>query len=71
MTSLLLKNIPESLHKKLKEEAKRHRRSMIQETITILEENLNLASYDFPKPVKGHKLIDQKILTKAIKEGRE
>jgi plasmid stability protein len=37
---LLIKNMPEELHKKLKEQAKKHRRSMTQEAITILEQEL-------------------------------
>ena len=71
MPSLLLKNIPKSLHERLKNEAKKHRRSMTQETITMLEESLALTPREFPQPIKGRKLIDQNILTKAIKEGRE
>jgi hypothetical protein len=71
MTSLLIKNMPESLHKRLKDKAKEHRRSMTQETITILEESLALTYHQFSKPVKGKKLIGQNIITKAIKEGRE
>lgn len=70
MVSLLLKNIPDALHKKIKEEAIKHRRSMIQETITLLEANFAAKPQEFPIPVKGEKLINQKILTKAIKEGR-
>ena len=71
MASLFLKNIPKSLHERLKNEAKKHRRSMTQETITILEESLILSPYEFPQPIKGKKLIDRNILKKAIKEGRE
>ncbi len=71
MPSLLLKNIPKSLHVRLKDEAKKHRRSMTQETITILEESLALTPHEFPRPIKGRKSINQSILTKAIKQGRE
>lgn len=71
MVSLLLKNIPDRLHEKLKEEAKKHRRSMIQETIMILEERLDITEYIPSKPINGKKLLDQKILTKGIKDGRK
>ena len=70
MASLLLKNIPESLHKKLKEQARKHRRSMIQEAIILLEESLSLTPQTFPNPVKGKKVITQDIITTAIQDGR-
>jgi plasmid stability protein len=70
MASLLIKNIPETLHKKLKEEAKIHRRSMIQEVITILEQSLLATHQKTHDPIQGKKPITQEILTKAIREGR-
>ena len=70
MASLLLKNIPNSLHEKLKEEAKKHRRSMMQEAIVLLEQSLSLYPRVFPDPVKSKKLITQDIITAAIQEGR-
>jgi plasmid stability protein len=48
MSSLLIKNIPEELHRKLKYQAEKHRRSMMQEAITILEQNLLVTSTDIP-----------------------
>jgi plasmid stability protein len=71
MASLVLKNIPERLHVRLKEEAAKHRRSMMQEAITILEESLEILPVEFPAPVKANKKINQKLLKKAIEEGRE
>ncbi len=71
MASLILKNIPEKLHARLKEEAVKHRRSMMQEAIMILEESLDILPVEFPPPVKANKTINQKMLKKAIAEGRE
>ena len=40
MPSLTLKNVPEEVHQRLKEQAERHRRSMNSEAIWILEQAL-------------------------------
>jgi len=40
MPNLTLKRVPEELHERLKERAERHRRSMNNEAITILERAL-------------------------------
>ena len=70
MVSLLIRNIPDILHERLKQEAKKHRRSMMQEAIIILEESLSLYPGSFPAPIKGEKLISQEINTAAIQNGR-
>ena len=41
MPSLTLKNVPEEIHQRLKEQAEQHRRSMNQEAIWILEQALS------------------------------
>jgi plasmid stability protein len=71
MPSLVLKNISRTLHSRLRREAMRHRRSMTQETIHVLEQGLGLSPVDFPPPAKGRRLLTQKLLDKAIREGRE
>lgn len=40
MPNLTLKNVPEEVHRRLKEQAERHRRSMNSEAIWILERAL-------------------------------
>lgn len=40
MATLTIKNLPEELHEKLKERARRHRRSMNNEAIVCLEQVL-------------------------------
>jgi len=71
MPSLLIKNIPAGLHKRLKEESKRHRRSMMQEAIVILEQSLDLSPVEFPEPVRAAKKITHAMLKEAIGGGRK
>ena len=40
MPGLLIKDVPVELHKKLKESAARHRRSMTQQALALLEDGL-------------------------------
>ncbi len=40
MPNITLKNVPEKVHRRLKEQAERHRRSMNSEAIWILEQAL-------------------------------
>ena len=70
MPSLVLKKIPRLLHTRLRQEARIHRRSMTQETICLLEQGLGLAAVEFPRPLKGRGPLTQKLLDKAIHEGR-
>ena len=46
MTSLTIKNIPESLYERLKETAARNRRSMNSEVIHLLERTLGAHAVD-------------------------
>ena len=72
MPGLVIKDIPPELHARLREEAKRNRRSMTQQALVILEENLlEVGPVRFPKPVKGRYPLRQGRLTRAIQEGRE
>jgi hypothetical protein len=70
MAALVLKSIPSSLHRRLQQEAKRHRRSMTQEAIQLLEQGLGFAPIDFPPPAKGRRPLTQDLLDQAIHEGR-
>ncbi len=71
MPSLVIKDIPDTLHRRIKEEARKHRRSMTQEVLIILEESLEVVPVSYPNPVKGRIPLTQSILDKAIEEGRE
>jgi len=70
MTTLTLKNIPEELHRRLRESAARHHRSLNREIIALLEEKLAPQRADVEKeleavrrlranlPSADHSLID-------------
>jgi plasmid stability protein len=80
MPALVLKNISRNLHRRLKEEAVRHRRSMTQQAIVLLERSLggsttstiNLpAPQQLTDPATGLKVsMTKAMLRRAIREGR-
>jgi plasmid stability protein len=71
MSSLLIKNIPEHLRKKLKEQAERNHRSMNKQVVSILEQALERPDISrLPLPVKAKMFITDKWLNRAKKEGR-
>jgi len=71
MSSLLIKNIPENLRKKLKEQAELNHRSMNKQAVSILEQALERPGIrQLPPPVKAKVFITDKWLNRAKKEGR-
>ena len=46
MPTLTIKHVPEALHRRLKERAKRNRRSLNSEVIVCLEEAANQQAFD-------------------------
>jgi plasmid stability protein len=50
MPALVLKSIPESLHRRLKAAAASHRRSLTQEAIILLDQALSSPRVDDPTP---------------------
>jgi plasmid stability protein len=76
MSTLVVKNLPEPLHEKLREQAQQNRRSVTQEAIHILERGLHAASHREPIrlpptiKLKGGPLSTEWIEA-AINEGRE
>ncbi|MGH8273358.1 MAG: FitA-like ribbon-helix-helix domain-containing protein [Gammaproteobacteria bacterium] len=75
MSTLVVKNLPDELHEKLRCRAKSHHRSVNKETVAMLEETLNAASRppELPPPIKlksGHMLTIEEIEA-AIAEGQE
>ena len=74
MSTIVIKNVPDELHARLKERAQRNRRSLTKELLTIIEESLprKRAVPKLPPPVKlkGGPLTDDE-LEAAIAEGRE
>ena len=78
MPSLTLKNVPEDLHQRLKEQAERHRRSMNQEAIWILEQALCPTRRDAEEVIAEAEALNREIgktfpdiVNEAKKEGRE
>jgi plasmid stability protein len=75
MASLLIRDLPEELHQKLKERAARNRRSLAKETLLILETALSSTSVtenpEPPIPYKGRFLLTDAWIDQAKREGRE
>ena len=71
MPDILIKKVPDELHRRLKKDAAMHHRSMARHALAIIEEGLGPpAKLDFPKPVKTAKPLTQAVVSKGIKEGR-
>jgi plasmid stability protein len=50
MATLVIKNFPDDLHARLKEQAQRHRRSLTKEAVTLLESGLAQRAVKRPAP---------------------
>lgn len=71
MGAFLIKNLPEEIHQRLKEQAQAHHRSMVQEALTILEDGLRLKrNWTPPPPIKAKGWITDEIIDAAKREGR-
>lgn len=77
MPSLTLKNVPEEVHRRLKERAERHRRSMNSEAIRILERTLCTTRRDADAVIAKAKALNRDIgktfpdiVNESKKEGR-
>jgi len=75
MPSILLKNIPPELHKRLKVEAKKARRSMSQEALYLLESVFSdpkpLSIRELPAPYKLSKPVSEDQLNRWKRDGME
>lgn len=73
MPGLVIKHLPGELHRKLKEQAARHHRSMTREAIALLEQGLGLARQvqEPPAPYRGQFPLTDEFIDKAKREGRE
>lgn len=58
MATLYLRSIPPAIHERLKERAKRNRRSLTQEAIAILEEALGMTPASPPGWAEMERLRD-------------
>ncbi len=68
MPGFVIKDLPEELHRKLKEQAARHHRSMTKEVLAVLEQAFGAEA---PPPFRGRFALTGKFLDKARREGRE
>ena len=77
MPNITLKNVPEEVHQRLKEQAERHRRSMNSEAIWILERALCPTPRDADTVIAKAEALNRDIgktfpdiVNEAKKEGR-
>ena len=73
MPGLVIKNLPPELHRRLKERAVRHHRSMTKEVISVLEQALepNRLGEALPPPYQGRIALTDELIEQARREGRE
>ncbi|MBC8344971.1 MAG: Arc family DNA-binding protein [Candidatus Marinimicrobia bacterium] len=73
MPDILIKKVPPELHIEIKNQAKKHHRSMNMEIITILENVLQNGDYklDLPAPLSVSEPIDDDFINRAKRSGRE
>ena len=72
MPSLILRNLPEEVHHRLRARAQQHHRSMTKEAVSILEREL-LASdpVKLPPVVEATRPSPGNLIDEAVEEGRE
>jgi plasmid stability protein len=75
MAALLIKDFPPELHRKLKEEAERHHRSMTRQALALLERALSPPARNaaelLPAPLKPAKTLAADDVVAIIRQGRE
>ena len=73
MAALLIKNIPVSLHERLKELALKQHRSMAREVVVLLEEAIERFAdlQAFGSAVKGQFPLTEEFLNEAKRKGRQ
>lgn len=75
MSGLLIKDFPPDLHRKLKEEAARHHRSMTRQALALLEQALSVQPKNtvefLPRPIKPAKRVTKNDVVTVIREGRD
>lgn len=72
MSAILVKNLPTNLHQRLKDEARRHHRSMNGEVLAILEETLATGTRrDLPPPIKPRKPVSDDWVVQVIRGMRD
>ena len=71
MAALLIKDLPADVHAWLRAEAKRNRRSMTQQVITLFEERMRrFRPVHFGAPIKLTEPLTDAFVNAAKREGR-
>jgi plasmid stability protein len=75
MSTLVIKNLPEELHARLKEQAQRHHRSVTKEVVNLLEQGLERRREVAPLPpplrLKSGRMLGIEEIEDAINDGLE
>ena len=71
MPSILIKDIPPELHRRLREAATRDHRSLSKEAIALLEAALTERPAELPPPIELAFPLNREWLDRAVAEGRE
>lgn len=75
MSTLVVKNVPESLHRKLKKRAEQNRRSVTKEVVSLIEASMATPprKLDLPPPIRLKSGFRPTIrdIEAAIAEGQE
>jgi plasmid stability protein len=73
MPGLLIKHLPAELHKRLRESAFRHRRSMTQQALTLLEDGLARTEppAELPPPLAGRIPLTRALADRGRRLGRK
>lgn len=71
MAAILIRDVPEELHRRLQDEAKRHRRSMSKQALILLERGMKSQPPGLPPPLKLATPVTQAMIDMAKRQGRE
>ena len=71
MPSLLIKNVPEELHRRLRDRAAREHRSLNKEVIVLIEQALGRGSATpLPEPMPLRRTLTPTFILRAKRDGR-
>jgi hypothetical protein len=71
VSAILIKDLPADVHRWLKQEAERNRRSMTQQVIVLFEERMQkFRPVRLPPPFKTRTPLTAEFVDKSKKEGR-
>jgi len=68
--SIVIRDVPEVLHRMLKDRARRNHRSLTKEVVAILEESLGGKRRALPPPVPLKRPLTEEVVEEGRREGR-